>query len=184
MKLTIYGIFIASFFLGENATIPAFVLSHQGVLNVWTVVIATYLASLCADIFWYGVCYFFFRKFDLEKWYNKTHISNQKIYRFILDKHVFVSVTFIKFLIGLRLILTLALILIKKFSFKKYLIFSILSNLFLVAGLFIIGILISYGINVLPVYRGISGITTIIIVSIVAANILPIIVKSYLGKNK
>ncbi len=183
MELTVYGIFIASFFLGENVTIPAFVLANQGYVSIWVVLVATYLASLCADIFWYGICYFFFKKFDLEKWYNKTHISNQRIYKFILEKHTFVSITFIKFLVGLRLILTLALILIKKFSFKKFVLFSALSNIVLIAGLSILGLLISHGLNLLPIYRGVSSIVTIVIISLLIVNILPLFLKSYLSKN-
>ena len=182
--LDIIGIFIISLFLGENATIPAFVLANQGYLNLTVVIVAAYLASLSADLFWYFICRFFFKKFDLEKWYRKTNISNQRIYKFVLDKHIFFSITFIKFLIGLRLILTLAMIMIKKFTFKKFLIFSVLSNVVLISGLSILGLLVSRGIDLLPVYRGISGMFTIIVLSVILVNVIPIIVRLYLSKRK
>ncbi|OGM95873.1 MAG: hypothetical protein A2816_00070 [Candidatus Yanofskybacteria bacterium RIFCSPHIGHO2_01_FULL_39_44] len=184
MNTTISGIFIASFFLGENVTIPAFVLANQGYLDLKIVIIAAYCASLSADLFWYCICRLFFKKFDLDKWYNKANISNQRIYKFVLDKHIFFSITFIKFLIGLRLILTLALIMIKKFTFKKFFIFSVLSNIVLIFGLSILGLLVSRGIDLLPIYRGISGIFTIIILSLILVNVIPFIVKLYFSKRK
>lgn len=182
MHLTVFGIFIASFFLGEYATIPLFVLANQGYAELATVAFLVYTASLSADLFWYFVATIFFKNFDLDKWYRETHISNRKLYNFVLNKHLVFSVTFVKFLVGLRLILTLSLILIKKFSFLRYLGFSLLSNLFLIIGLYILGFSINSGLNLLPIYKGISGIVSVFIISVLLVKLVPYAIKVYYEK--
>ncbi len=184
MELSILEIFVSSFFLGEYATIPLFILGIKGYADLKTIAITIYLASLSADLFWYIIARTFLKNYDINKWYEKANISNQKMFKFILDNNILFSITFIKFLIGLRLILTLSLILIKKLSFKEFLGFSILSNIFLIIGLYLIGLSVSHGLNLIPVYKGISGVISLIIITLVVVNIIQYLLKLYFIKQK
>jgi membrane protein DedA with SNARE-associated domain len=185
MNLTaILGIFVVSFFLGENAILPAFILANQGYIGLPIVIVSAYLASLAADLFWYVISRFFFKKFDLEQWYNKTKISNYRIYKFILDKHTFLSAFFIKLLVGLRLFLTIALVRIKKFSFGQFLVFSALSNVVLIFSLYILGLFASYSLSFLPAYHRVSGVIGVVAVSLFLLNIAPFVLRSYLTHKK
>ena len=182
MNLGILGMYSAAFFFGEYATIPFFTLAHQGKLNLTTIALITYTASLSADLFWFGASKIFFKKLYIQNWYKKAQLSNQKVYNYIFEQHILFALTFIKFLIGLRLILTLSLIFVKKFTFKQYLGFALISNFFLIIGLDIIGYCVSKGLNLLPIYKGISGIITIVIITVLITHLFPYIFKFYISK--
>ncbi len=178
----VFGVYLGTFFLGENIILIALLLSLQGYLDVWTVVIYSFLGSLSADLFWYFFGNAFFTHQKILTFIEERKKSSKMI-NFLLKQNLLITFTLIKFLVGIRLILTLGFILIKKISFVRYFFLCILSNSLFVLALYGFASLVKKGINVLNLYHSfntilISGIALIFII-----NITPPLINYFFSKK-
>lgn len=189
--LVSYGhlvVYFGAFFLGENGILAAFMLSFQGYLSPQTVFIYAVLGSLSADIFWYFTTTVFLKRFYEKKLVKQETSSEQKMFLFkIAEKHIFLFLTFIKFLVGMRLFFTIYILLKKHISFWKYLLINVIGTILFVSVLFPLGWLLGKGVSsALSLEKGIAGLLSVVIVIMILANLLPrlftFIVTKYLKK--
>ena len=168
-------VYLSVFFLGENGVLAASMLSSQGYLLPPTVLLYAALGSLSADIFWYVITVSVLKRMYEKKSLKKETISEQKMFLLkVAEKHTFLFLTFIKFLIGMRLFLTIYILLKKHIPFTKYLLINCIGTVLFIGVLFPLGWLLGKGVSsALSVERGVVGVVSVVVVVIIIANFLP-----------
>ena len=166
--------YLSVFLLGENGVLAASILSSQGYLSPQTVFLYAALGSLSADIFWYSVIVFGLKR-TYEKRFLKEKQSEEKMFVLkIAERHTFLFLTFIKFLIGMRLFLTIYILLKKHIPFMKYLLINCIGTVLFIGVLFPLGWLLGEGVSsALSLERGAVGLVSAAVVVIILANLLP-----------
>lgn len=139
---TNYGlitIILSVFFLGELAVIATFALSANGFIAPHLAMLYTFLGTILIDIFWFYVAEYVLRKKFEEKLRKKSSDKNFAFLTSLIDKHFFVILLFIKFLMGMRLILTLYIVLKTRIPFYKKIVLDSIGAVLFIAVLFPIG---------------------------------------------
>lgn len=138
---------IGTFLLGENAAIAIFALSAQGYIHPVNALIFVFFGSMLADIFWFFMTEYVIRH-HYEKRITKSMQSDDK--RFIIslvDKHFFWVLIFIKFLMGMRLVLTIYIVLKNRIPFFQKVLIDAVGTVLFLAVLFPIGWLFGKGVS-------------------------------------
>ena len=182
--LDIYGIaaiFISTVFFGEIAILVGFILSGQAIFLFETVFIFSVLGTISADLFWYMVGRFFPKKFLTKGIHLKILHPLSSLLGYLTKDRLFLSLLFVKFLIGTRLV-TIIYLARQKVPFHLFVIFDVLGTILFVAVLSIIGWFVGKGLyNLLPVYHIITSIILIILLAVALTYIFRIF-KSYFRK--
>lgn len=162
--LVSYGavaIFVATFLFGESGAIAGFILSASGQVSPVAVFACAFAGSLSADIFWYFVSSTVLRNVYERKIREASSEGSKMILTRLADDHTFLLLTFIKFLVGMRLFLTIYIILRKRIPFHTYLFFNSIGTLFFISVLFPVGWYLGKGISGLLFIE--QGITTVLL---------------------
>lgn len=154
MYLSIYGpiaIFLGTFFFGESVVIAAAFLAGQGIWSVWIVFILSFLGTIISDSLWFtggsGI-----KKFASKKITTNTHSIKhtlQAIER-ITNGKTFLSLLFIKFLYGTRII-TIFYLASQKFPFRKFLLYNTLGTIIWLIIMITVGWLLGQGVKLIMV---------------------------------
>ena len=132
-------IVLATFLLGENAALAAFALSAQGYIHSLKAIVFVFIGSMLADTFWFLITECVLKK-QYKKYLDlKLKNSNEKMLARLVDKHFFVVLIFIKFLVGVRLFLTIYIILKNKIPFYKLAILNAIGTALFIAVIFPMG---------------------------------------------
>ncbi|MDO8520589.1 MAG: hypothetical protein Q7S52_00575 [bacterium] len=176
-------VYFGVFLLGENGALAAFMLAAQEQLTPQTAFLYAVLGSLSADIFWYWTSVKVLKRF-FEKKFLQQEASEQKIFLLkMADQHTFVFLTFIKFLVGMRLFLTVYILLKKQISFARYLLINVVGTVLFIGVLFPAGWFLGKGISAaFTLERGITGLFSVIIVATILFNLLSRIFAFFVGK--
>lgn len=167
-----FGMYLGSLFLGENAIIIAFTMGQQNYLDFKQLIPGAFLGSLSADLFWFAVSRFFLSRYKIRQRIEKSQIISGWIYKTVVRDNSIWTFTIIKFLVGLRLVLTIAFVLVKNIRFIDFLGYCLLSNAVFIAALYLLSLMISLGINVLPLYNNIVIVLLASVLAVVIINIL------------
>ncbi len=172
---------IATFLSGENAALALFALSAQGYIHPIKALFFVFCGSMLADIFWFVVTEYVLRPYYEKKGgvsfalrpKNKTE---EKVLRRI-DTHFFWMLIFIKFLIGMRLVLTIYIVLKNKIPFYKKVAYDAAGTIIFLAVLFPIGFLFGKGVSSIFSYTEnimniISLVVSIIVFMFIAKKIM------------
>lgn len=106
---------------GENGILIAFLFVQSQPAFSGGVILAAYGATLAADLSWYWVGRYGIRRFQSKKKMREVQ-KIEPAWEHFFDRHILLSLLCIKFLVGLRVILTLYLA--KKIPLKRYLIWD------------------------------------------------------------
>ena len=124
----IIAIFVSVLFLGETAIFIAILLTQQGVLNLDEVFVFALLATLCADVFWFIFSRYFPQRI-IPAFLKKFLISPvNSFFGLITKDRIFLSIFFLKFFIGARLIIILYLA-HRPITFMRFLLYDALGSL-------------------------------------------------------
>lgn len=168
MQLTLVAysaatVWLGAFLLGESGMLAAFALAAQGHLAVGTAIIWAFLGSLSADIFWYLIIEKVIKKRDKTYFQKKSDTEIQMLLIRLADRHTFLVLTFIKFLVGMRLLLTIYIVLMKHIPFKTYLLLNTIGTVFFIAVLFPLGWFLGKGLSsALSFEHGFIGIISVV----------------------
>lgn len=163
---------VATFLSGENAALALFALSAQGYITPLKAIVFVFCGSMLADIFW-----FFVTEYILRPYYEKKggvslalrpkNKTEEKVLH-LIDHHFFWMLIFIKFLIGMRLVLTIYIVLKNKIPFYKKVAYDAVGTLIFLAVLFPIGFLFGKGVSSIFSYtENIMNIISLIVFIIV-----------------
>lgn len=156
-----FGVFLS----GETGILAASALSAQGHINPWTVVVWAFLGSLSADIFWYWMIEKIIKKRDKKYFQKPASPKTEALLIRFTDRNTFFVLTFIKFLVGMRLFLTFYIVLKKHIPFRTYLSLNSLGTMFFIAVLFPAGWFLGRGISsVLSLERGLSSAVSVVVI--------------------
>jgi membrane protein DedA with SNARE-associated domain len=114
--------FIGALVAGENAILVALIFAtKQSSGMILGVLVTAYVATLIADICWYVLGKYGFASMNRKQ---ASHEIPESMIKKLFDKHIFSSLLLIKFLVGLRVVLTLYLATKKELTFWRYLWFD------------------------------------------------------------
>ncbi len=131
MYLSAYGpvaIFLGAFFFGESVIIAAAFLASQGLWSVWELFLLAFLGTVISDAVWFS------GGFGLNKLISKGANNQSRLEKVvssiqkITKGKSFLSLLFIKFLYGTRII-TIFYLGSQKLPFRKFLIFNSLGTI-------------------------------------------------------
>jgi membrane protein DedA with SNARE-associated domain len=101
----------------------------------------------------------------------------------VAENHTFLFFTFIKFLVGMRLILTIYILLKKRIPFAQYLFMNILGTFLFVGALFPMGWFLGKGISsAFSFEKGITSLISVIIVAMFLVSVLPRVANFLIGR--
>lgn len=178
------GAWIAVFSFGENGAVAVFALASQDLMAPVPTFLWAALGSFSADVFWYGVAKIRFRRArDLPISEKKHPLPMDVVDRF-LKTHPFTTMICIKFLMGMRIFLTLYISHKSFFTFRRYLFLNALGTLVFMGVLFPIGWLLGKGIITTdsPLHT-ITSLFTLIIVIMIFSRIFPHAIRWFLKKS-
>lgn len=178
------AIFTGVFFTGENAAIATFALASQGFINPYVALSTAFLASLSSDVFWFFIAEFVIKRhypIFVEKLVKRK--TRQPILRFV-DRHFFVALICIKFLIGMRLALTMYIVLKNTIPFWKKVALNSFGTILFMSTLFPVGWYLGKGISgIASIQHSIVHTMTVIIgVLIIISMIAPRALTRYITK--
>ncbi|QQR64574.1 hypothetical protein IPH92_03360 [Candidatus Kaiserbacteria bacterium] len=136
--VSLFVIWLITFLTGENGALLALVLAFQGYLPIQDAILFSFLGSLSADIFWYGMTVSTIRPWiekKFKKKFPKKVEAEQRSFFALADTHPYIVLVFIKFLVGIRLFLTVYIISKKNIPFIRYVIVNVFANILFIAGL-------------------------------------------------
>ncbi len=124
---------------GENGGLLSISFAHQEFIPLSIALVFTFLGSLSADLFWYFVTVttispYFNRWFKKPKNVKKNN-DNKQFFE-LANKRPYLILIFIKFLVGVRLVLTIYIVAKHKIPFVKYLLCNVVANILFVGVLF------------------------------------------------
>ena len=116
--------FLGIFIEGELILLSAVIAAHQGILNIWIVIILAILATIGSDIF-----YFMLGKHKAKKWLAKSKfaIKYEEVQKRLINNRAKMLLTY-RFLYGMRMITPFVLG-TQDITFIKFLKYSIISTL-------------------------------------------------------
>ena len=182
-----YGAYTAAisvFFLGENAAIAVFALSFLGFINPLTAFFFAFIGSILSDIFWFFIAEFVLRKHYEKQLREAKETSSNRFFMNLIDKHFFWMLIFIKFMVGVRLILTLYIVLKNKVPFWRKIFLNSVGTIFFLGVLFPVGWVLAQGNQeTLSIEQTIERIITGIFLLFLFSHVCIMIVKKILEKR-
>jgi membrane protein DedA with SNARE-associated domain len=173
---SVYGavaVWLGVFLLGETGILAAFALSAQGHISPQVVAMWAFLGSLSADVFWYWMIEKIIKKPNKKYFQKLSSTKTEAIIVRLTDSYTFFILTFIKFLIGIRLFLTFYIVLKKHIPFRTYLSLNSLGTVFFIAALFPVGWFLGKGVSsVLFLERGLLSIVSVVVLTLLFSQIL------------
>ena len=130
---------LATFLLGENAALATFALSAQGYIHPLKAVVFVFIGSMLADTFWFLVTEYILKRHYKKYIDAKLKKGDEKMLARLVDNHFFVVLIFIKFLVGVRLFLTIYIILKNKIPFYKLALLNAVGTVLFIAVIFPMG---------------------------------------------
>jgi membrane protein DedA with SNARE-associated domain len=174
---------VSVFFLGENAAIAIFALSAQGFIHPVTAVLSAFTGSILSDIFWFFIAERYLRHSYDEHLAKATAKKSSRFFIRLVDTHFFLVLIFIKFLIGMRLVLTLYIVLKNKIPFWKKIILNAIGTTFFLGAIFPVGWYLGKGFsNALSVQHGIAYVLTVIVAIMITATVLPKLIEKVIER--
>lgn len=169
----LFAVYLGTLLFGENGALAAFMLSAQDFVSPQGALLFAFMGSLSADVFWFFIARKLFRKSYEKRLLNKPLDKHGTFLLRMADKHTFLFLTFIKFLVGMRLFLTVYILLKKRISFLRYLFLNIIGTILFMGVLFPVGWLLGKGVTVaFSLGKGIMSFFTLIIIIIILVNFL------------
>lgn len=168
--------FVGTLIAGENAILVALVFaSGQPSLVYGGVLVTAYIATLLADIFWYMVGRYGLtsigRKFSVED------ISDSAIKR-LFDQHWFLSLLLIKFLVGLRVVLTFYLATKRQLTIGRYIFLDSFGTFLFLAVLAGVAWWVNTGTgDAFETYQTIIRLVTVLVVMMIATHLTTYVIK-------
>jgi membrane protein DedA with SNARE-associated domain len=184
--LSLYGglaVLVGTFLLGENAALASFALSAQGYIHPVKAVLFVFIGSMLADIFWFFVTEYIFRK-KYEKYPDvKPKNDTEKMLMNLVDHHFFWILIFIKFLIGMRLFLTVYIVLKNKIPFFRKVILDAVGTVIFLLVIFPAGWFFGKGVSsIISLSGGFMGVVSILVFVVLFAVISPHLIVFILKK--
>lgn len=171
-----YGQFtvgLSVFFLGENAALAVFALSAKGLIDPRVAFVWAFLGSFASDIFWFLIAEYVFKKYYERKIKEAKQDKSNRFLMRLIDKHFFITLVIIKFLVGMRLILTLYIVLKNKIPFITKAALNIIATALFMAVLFPIGWHLGLGSSdSLSIEQNLVQVVTIVVGSIIVLHLL------------
>lgn len=176
---------ISVFLLGEFVIVTALILTQQGVLSVFDVVIASLIGTLLADAFWFGVGRHRPQRFTppiLKRYFLQP--TNDLLDRIILGRY-FIALLIFSFFIGTRLMILLYLSQ-KPISWLRFIVYDAIGTLLYILVFSGLGIFLGQAIrDVFPVYKSIGsivfGVLIVVLISILSRQALSALSKKRTG---
>jgi membrane protein DedA with SNARE-associated domain len=170
------AIFFSVLFMGETAVLISLLLTQQGVLQLTDVLFFSTIATLSADMFWFLVGRYFPKNIIPVKIDNNIFKPTISFLEGITKNRIFLSILFLKFFIGTRLIFLLFLGR-QPISLIRFFLYNVIGTLVYMMVLTIIGVGFGHLINdIFPAYR----IVTSIIVGVLFVVLVSRIIKSFI----
>ncbi len=161
-------IFFGSFFFGDTVILSLAVLSAQGVISIYLLILFGFLGTILSDTIWfYAGSYLLNNKSSFKEKVKKYDRLISSVNR-ITGKRPFLFLLFAKFMYGTR-IFFIAYLSIKKLRYPVFLLFDALGTMIWLFALTMIGWLAGKGItNLIPILKkGEYLLTTIILLAII-----------------
>ena len=156
-------VFLGSFFFGDTVILSFALLSGQGVLSVYTLLIFGFLGTVVSDSLWFFLGKYFFM-IDYLKKKIKRYKGVVSSVRKITGKRPFLVLLFAKFMYGTR-ILFIVYLSVRKLSYTTFLMFNMLGTAIWLLTLTAIGWFAARGtVNLIPALRQGEYLLTIFIV--------------------
>ncbi len=173
----VLSVWLIVFLSGENGILASFAVAAQGFIAPIPTFLLAFLGSLSADIFWFLVGRY-------SHSYRARHLADEEktsdtlpLLR-LLRTHTFLFMTFMKFLVGMRLFLTLYVARKLPISFKRYLVLNTIGTGVFVVALFPVGWWLGKGVsNALDIEHRITSVFTVIVLVLLIGQLLPLLVR-------
>jgi membrane protein DedA with SNARE-associated domain len=167
---------LAAFFTGEGGGILVLAYALEGTIDTSVALVFIFLGSLSADMFWYLVTASTLRPW-FEKYFKKASVKEpKKVSLPVLEyakRHPYSVLLLIKFLVGLRLVLTIYIAARKDIPFGKYFVCNIIANILFVAALYGIALSVHATLgNTLDIKNNISHAITLVVIVVVGSQIV------------
>ncbi len=170
-----FTIWLITFLSGENGAIFILAVALNHFIDLPLAIVFIFLGSLSADMFWYLVTISTLRPWIQKRFQQKTQTEAQShASLFSLAKnHPYTVLILIKFLVGLRLVLTIYIASRTDIPFRRYFICNVIANILFVGALYGLSWLISMGVGgVLDVKNNLFHLITIVLVITVGTQLI------------
>ena len=163
------------FLSGENGAIFILALTLSGYIDSSLAVVFIFLGSLTADMFWYLVTISTLRPWIEKRFHKSTEVqakSHASLFS-LARTHPYTVLILIKFLVGLRLLLTVYIASRTDIPFRRYFICNVIANVLFVGTLYGLSWLISIGVGgVLDIKNNLFHLLTVLAVITIGTQIL------------
>ena len=170
-----FGAWLATFLTGENGALLVLALAEGGYLPLPIALSFTFLGSLSADLFWYLVTVgalrsWFERRFP--RTFGNDAQKESRPFFSIAERHPYLLLTFIKFLVGVRLVLTVYIVAKKRIPLRTYIIINTVANAIFIGVLYALVALSSHGAShTVGAGGNVKHLLTTIVVVVVGVNV-------------
>lgn len=177
-------VMVSVFLLGENAAISVFALSANQYIDPVTALIYAFLGSLASDVFWFFVTEYILRERYEKKFLEASKEKENKFFMKLIDKHFFWTLIFIKFLVGMRLILTIYIVIKNRIPFLQKVLLDSIGTILFMAILFPVGWYLGKGFShALTIEQTIIHGVSFIVAVVLITHIAPRMLKKVLAKR-
>lgn len=169
-----FAVWLSTFSLGENGALIAFTLSLQGFIDPLVALSFVFLGSLSADMFWYIMTTSAIRPW-YERKFKKPKASKESVGTFvhIAERHPYFVLVIIKFLVGIRLFLTIYILTKNRIGLGAYLICNVLANILFTGTVYLLAFSFYKGAeHVLTTEHTITTIASMVFVVGIGGNLL------------
>jgi membrane protein DedA with SNARE-associated domain len=147
---------------GENAALAIFALSAKGFINPVTAFIWAFIGSLASDIFWFFVTEHILRKRFGR--YFETKGKTNRLFMHLTENYFFWTLIFIKFLAGIRLMLTIYIVIKNRIPFSTKVILDAIGTVIFMSVLFPIGWYLGKGVSsALSIQQNITYVLSVVV---------------------
>ncbi|MCA9358985.1 VTT domain-containing protein [Candidatus Kaiserbacteria bacterium] len=173
-----YGIVVQSiavFLFGEAAVIISLLLTQQGLVGLKEIFIASMIGSLAADIFWFFIGRYYPQQTIPESLKRKLLHPVNDVFTNFINNRIFLSLIFLKFFFGVRLIIILYFAR-HSISWGKFLVYNFFGTLIYMFVLTVLCVFLGKFINnFLPTFHALtsvlSGILIIVLLSMLTKHL-------------
>jgi len=172
--ISAFAVWLVTFVIGENGALISLTFAHQGYISLFLAVVFTFLGSLSADLFWYFVTRGAIRPLIDKRLKRKKTKKKKtgKAFFHLADKYPYHILILIKFMVGIRLILTIYIVAKHKIPLHKYLLCNIVANTLFVGVLFALVWTLGESLSALmSAENGLFGLVTTVFIVAVIGNI-------------
>lgn len=163
------------FMSGENGAIFILALAFSGYIDPSLAVVFIFLGSLTADMFWYLITISTLRPWIEKRFRKSTEVqakSHASLFSFA-RAHPYTVLILIKFLVGLRLLLTIYIASRTDIPFRRYFICNVIANTLFVGTLYSLSWLISIGVGgVLDIKNNLFHLLTVLAIITIGTQVL------------